>query len=461
MALTSTSPPENRPSRIYRGVPPEEIRITILYMFIGAVYFAFTDQLMAYLYEKEWDWYEVAKTQSGKNMLFIVLTGLILFLVLHRSFRRRRRAEEALQLSNERFGLAARVTTDVIYDWETSSSHIWWSDGFYSLFGYARQEVESTRDFWIRHLHPDEQENVVNSLRQAVAGTGDTWSCEYRFRRKDGAYASIQDKACVLRNPSGLATRVIGGMSDVTERKEAHERIEQSRRQLRALSARLESLREEERTRISREVHDELGQLLTALKMDLRWIEKRIGERENDPALLPVLEKAVEAGEVADRAMSTVQKISSELRPGTLDNLGLTAALRHEAAKFQEHTGIACAMRLPEDSPELPQAVATAVFRIFQETLTNVARHAGASQVQAALRVEADQLVLEVRDNGRGISPEALDSPKSLGLLGMKERAAVLGGKLLVERFPAGGTVVTFQVPRSASDTQFWDQIQI
>ncbi len=440
------------------GVPPEEITITVLYLFFGTVWIVGTDQWVGHVMLD--DWYVVA-IQSTKGLAFVVATGLLLFLTLRRSFMRRRRAEEALHSSYQRFELTARVATDAIYDWDVATGKIWWSEPFHALFGYDPQEVEPSFDFWVRQLHPEEQAEVAQSRQAAVEGDADTWAADYRFQRKDGSYAFVQDRACVVRDDSGRATRVIGGMSDITERKENQQKLEFSQRQLRALSARLQSLREAERARISREIHDELGQLLTALKMDLRWIEKRIGEREDDPALLPVLDKTVEAGEVVDRAIVTVQEISSELRPGVLDNLGLPSALRHEAAKFQERTGIQCDVRVPEELLGLPRDPATALFRIFQETLTNVARHARATRVTGELRTEGDETVLEVADNGRGISPEALSSPKSLGLVGMQERARVLGGTLLVEPRPEGGTRVVLRLPRAANDLNFWEQMQI
>jgi PAS domain S-box-containing protein len=457
MPSSATPPEAGVQPRRRKGLPPE-IAITVLYMFFGSMWIVGSDQLLGHVSLDEWD---RSALQSTKGLFFIVATSLLLFLTLYRSFSRHRHAEEALHLSYERFELTARVTTDAIYDWDIAADHLWWNDGFYSQFGYARNEVDPKRDFWVAQLHPEEKEAVVNSLRAAMETGRDTWSCEYRFRRKGGGYAFVQDRACVVRDRGGRALRMIGGMSDITERKEGQEKLEKSRRQLRALSAHLQSLREEERTRIAREVHDELGQLLTALKMDVRWIEKRIGERENDSALLPVLDKAVQAGEVADRAIVTVQQIASELRPSTLDNLGLVAALRHESGAFHNRTGIVCEVRLPEEPLDLPRVAATAVFRVFQETLTNVARHAHATRVRVQLRAEGDHLVLEVEDNGRGISPEALSSTKSLGLLGMEERAAVLGGQVMVTPAAPHGTRVTLRLPRAADDTGFWEQLHI
>ncbi len=458
MAATSKTPEATPAKGPARPRLTDEARITLFYVVVGTLWIVGTDQLLGLL---TGDQPLAVALQSIKGLAFVFVTALLLWLGLRYSLSRRREAEEALRLSHERFALAARAATDAIYDWDTTTDRIWWSDSFHKLFGYRRQEIEPTLAFWTRQLHPEDREATLKNLQEVVNGTRETWSQEYRFRRGDGTYAFVYDRGYVMRDAEGRPLRMIGGMSDISERKQADEKLEQSRRRLRALFARLQSLREEERSRISREIHDELGQLLTALKMDLRWLEKRIGERENDPSLTPFLEKAVEAGEVADTAISTVQKIASELRPGTLDNLGLAAALRHEASKFQERTGIECRVRLPEDHLDLPRNTATAVFRIFQETLTNISRHAAANHVEVELRPEGQSLVMEVTDDGKGISVEALTSSRSLGLLGMKERAVVLGGDVEIGPASPHGTRVTLRLPRTADDTGFWEHMQI
>jgi PAS domain S-box-containing protein len=456
MAVASTSPGLGSGATTRERLPREEIHITLFYLVAGSLWILGTDKVLAFMTEEKWDW-----LQSLKGLAFVFATGLLLYLTLRWSFQRRRRAEEASRLSLNRFELAAKAATDAIYDWDLVTDRIWWSEGFHDLFGYSWEEAEPTFDFWKRQVHPEDQVPTLASVREAVAGMGSTWSCEYRFRRKNGGYAFVQDRGYIMRDEKGRPLRMIGGMSDITERKESHEQLEQSRRQLRALTARLQSLREEERTRISREIHDELGQLLTALKMDLRWLEKRIGEHAQDAALNPMLERAVEASEIADAAIHTVQKIATELRPGTLDNLGLAAALRQEAGRFQERAGVACEISLPDEPLQLPREVATAVFRICQETFTNVLRHAQATRVRLSLSLEGDQVKLEVEDNGKGISSEALASTKSLGLLGMRERAAVLGGRLDLEPGREGGTRVTLRLPRAANETDFWEQVSI
>lgn len=443
------------PPAAARAFPLAELVITLLYVGFGAVWVVGTDTLACRLLGEP---RQSMSLQTLKGLNFVATTGLLYYLVLRRSFHRRRRAEAASRLDQERFELAARAATDAIWDLDIATGKLWWSDGIGKLFGYPEVEVAPTIEFWTERLHPDDRERVAAGFHQAIDGTAANWADDYRFRCRDGRYAFVQDRGFIIRDADNRAVRMVGGMTDITQRKEAQQRLERSRRQLRALSVRLETLREEERTRIAREIHDELGQLLTALKMDLRWMEKRL-TAGNIPALNPVLDKLVEAGELADTTITTVQKIASELRPGTLDNLGLVPALRHEAGRFQERTGITCAITLPDPPPALSRDAATAVFRIFQEALTNVARHAQASEVRCAFLLEGDQVVLRIEDNGRGISPDALADPKSLGLLGMQERADVLGGELRFEPSSPRGTRVTLRLPSAADHTRFWAQI--
>ena len=236
-------------------------------------------------------------------------------------------------------------------------------------------------------------------------------------------------------------------LATALERKRAEEALHQSREQLRALLARLQTLREEERTRISREIHDHLGQLLTAMKLDLRWIERKIGGLPH-PEICDALNGKVDSvRQLTDETIESVQKLASELRPGILDRLGLAPAIEVETQSFQSRTGIRCDWDLPGDTLIIPPDLATGAFRIFQEILTNIARHAHATHVTVRLECEEKLLVLEAADNGVGIDKNALANPKSLGLLGMQERAAMLGGELAFGATPGGGTTVTVRLP--------------
>lgn len=216
----------------------------------------------------------------------------------------------------------------------------------------------------------------------------------------------------------------------------------------RRLSARIQSLREEERTRLSREVHDELGQQLTGIKMQLRLIENRIAERD-DRSLNPLIDALVEAEETVDDTLHSVRRISNGLRPMALDHLGLASALRDEAQEFSRKTGIKCAIAITGTEKRLPSDVETVVFRIFQESLTNIARHAKASEVDAECVFNDHNLVLRVRDDGVGIDFSQLSKRGSLGLKGMRERATGVGGVIAINALPQQGTevVLTISLP--------------
>jgi signal transduction histidine kinase len=229
---------------------------------------------------------------------------------------------------------------------------------------------------------------------------------------------------------------------EIAERKASEEQLKQSRERLRDLASHLESIREEERSRIAREIHDELGQALTALKMDIHWVGQRLSE---DQGLL--LEKTKAVSRLIDTTTQSVQRISSELRPGLLDDLGLSAAIEWQAAEFQKRTSISCEIISDPDDITLHHALSTAVFRVFQEALTNIARHANATEIQIVLRKKSDAVDLTVRDNGRGITEKQISDERSFGLIGMRERVHHFGGDLTISGMSNKGTTVSATIP--------------
>ena len=230
-------------------------------------------------------------------------------------------------------------------------------------------------------------------------------------------------------------------LRDITVRKRAEDALKESQRELRELSARVLEAREEEKAHIARELHDELGQLLTALKMDLGWVRERL---PGDSELAP---RVAEMGTLLDRTVSATRRISADLRPLMLDDLGLADAAAWLVDDFAKRSGVTCKVDIAEELPDLSKAVATAVYRAVQESLTNIARHAGARSAWVVLAVEDDALYVEVEDDGRGIAPEDLAKARSVGLKGMRERIAFLGGTLEIARAPRGGTRLRLRVP--------------
>lgn len=236
--------------------------------------------------------------------------------------------------------------------------------------------------------------------------------------------------------------RAMRESEDRLERKRAEEKLRDSHEQLRALSVYLQYVREEERTRIAREVHDELGQSLTGLKMDLAWVANRLPKE----AKLLIDKLRTMSGHI-DSTIQTIRRIATELRPGILDDLGLVPAIEWQSHEFQSRTGIECLVHAEVNHTALDQDLNTAFFRIFQETLTNIMRHAKATKVEVSLIEQEKYLVLTVRDNGAGISENDIKNTKSIGLLGMRERAALLGGDVTFKGLPARGTTVTVRIP--------------
>jgi signal transduction histidine kinase len=235
-------------------------------------------------------------------------------------------------------------------------------------------------------------------------------------------------------------------VTEIVEDPRGSERSLDETAALRTLSGRLERAREEERSRLARELHDELGQVLTSAKLDLMWLCDRVRQPGARPSLSLVNKLQSLAG-LVELAIAAVQRITTELKPAVLDHLGLEAALEWEATKFHARTGIRCRVESRPARFELDPLCATVLFRIAQESLTNVARHAHAGAVRLSLRKQKNRVVLEVRDNGRGISERELKDPRSTGLLGMRERARLLGGELHIVATPGRGTKVVVSIP--------------
>ncbi|MFB0516693.1 MAG: PAS domain S-box protein [Candidatus Neomarinimicrobiota bacterium] len=345
----------------------------------------------------------------------------------------RKRAEMALQESEERYRLLVELSPDVILV-HKNGEIIFINPAGVTLMGADSPDQLIGRKVE-EFIHPDSLESVKKRIEQVEAGHTVPFM-EQKLIRLDGTIIDVETSLAPFIYHCEPAIQVVA--RDITERKKTEQEVKQSHEQLRNLSVYLQSVREEERGGIAREIHDELGQELTALKMDLSWLSSKL-----QPDQKPLQQKANAMTELTNSMIQTVKRISSELRPAVLDDLGVIAALDWEIAEFFKHTGIRCALKVEPDEFDLDPDRSTAVYRIFQEALTNIARHSRATAVEAILKVSPDRLELEIKDNGIGITEEQIHSPDSFGLIGIRERAMQFGGEARIEGITGEGTSIS------------------
>ena len=364
--------------------------------------------------------------------------GLILFTQV---ITARKRAEEALRTSEERFAKIfnlspfrmgiLRIRDGVVLEVNDS----WVRDT-----GFSREEIINRPIF---ALSPQMGDGLSEKIREVLATRKPVTDLEVRFTTKDGQ-ETIANTSAVLIDLDNEPC-YLWAANDITLRKRAEE-------SLRALSARLRSAREEEGARIAREIHDELGGALTGLKWDLEKIDRTLNSGSNGSRIPEVHKRIGTMTTLIETTISTVRRIASELRPGLLDDLGLVAAIEWQVQQFQARTGIQChwTTTASEIEVELSREKATAVFRILQEILTNVLRHARASNLYIKLSDTKEYFEIEVRDDGQGITESQMINSRSLGLLGMKERALLVGGEVNISGEQGVGTTVVVRVPLGA-----------
>jgi len=356
---------------------------------------------------------------------------------IQRDITARRRAEEALRFSEEKFAKAFRACPfRVSIGTLAEGRFIEVNDAFLRDHGFTREQVIGRTSpelgLW---GDPGDRRRLIEALERGEM----VRDFEFQGQTRDGQVQITSLSAELIR--VGGETCLLAVATDVTDRKRAEEELRRSHEELRALAARLQSAREDERAHIAREVHDELGQALTGLKLDLAWLKPRLRDQA---ALLERVHAVV--GRI-DGTIDAVRRIATELRPSVLDHLGLVAAVEWQAQEFEKLTGVVVRLSLSSAGPAVDGTVATTVFRMLQETLTNVARHAAATSVEIVLEVRHEAITLRVADNGRGISATERTNPHSLGLVGLRERAIACAGELVIEGRPGEGTIVTVRIP--------------
>ena len=364
-------------------------------------------------------------------------------MAIARDITERKKAEEEIRLSNERYKAVAKATSDAIWDYDFASNKTFIAGtGYKALFGYDLVDQYSEDGFWENRLHPDDKQKILGDLAVTINDASISQSdSEYRFLKADGTYAWVCDRLFIIRD-NGRPIRMLGAKQDITEQKKANEKIQNSFEEIRQLASHLQEVREEERAAMAREVHDELGQQLTGLKMDISWLNKKLVG--GDPLITNKIKDTIV---LLDDAVKTVRKIATELRPSILDDLGLVAALEWQCDEFRKKSGINISfMSVPFDRI-IPENFGIALFRILQESLTNIARHSQANNITVQLNVHADQLFLDIKDDGVGFVTSNVAGKKTLGLLGMKERTMMIGGSYRIDSEPGKGASVHVVVP--------------
>jgi PAS domain S-box-containing protein len=369
--------------------------------------------------------------------------------VIYHDFTAQVEAMGRLRASEERCRLLIEHGMEVIGVIDAAGAFTYVSPSVERVFGYLPDLLIGINA--LEYVHPDDLPVVQESLPGVLhAPPAAAVTLQLRMRHRDGTWRNVESTAANCLHVEGLRGIVVN-LRDVSERVRYEEQLRISHDQVRQLAARVESAREEERGRISREVHDEFGQMLSVLKLDLENLAVQHRPRKAEPrgdfdARVAAMLRAI------DLSANTVRRIAAELRPAVFEDLGLAAALNWQLQEFESRTGIPCRRRGIRQDPGLAAVPALAVFRIFQEILTNVVRHANATTLEVVAHPGPDWFTLRVSDNGKGFDPKSLSPSHSLGLLGMRERAAMLGGTIEWSARRKGGTTVTLRLPLGATD---------
>jgi two-component system sensor histidine kinase UhpB len=358
----------------------------------------------------------------------------------------RKQAEEALRESERRYRLLVENTTTVAWITGRDGKTIFVSPNVERVYGYTPGEIMKAGEaLWFGRVHPEDRDRVKGGF-ESLFSKQEQFDLEYRLQRKDGSWIWVHDRASVVEEKDG-SPYAYGVFSDITYRKEAEEALQLRTKQLQQLARQIVSAQEDERKRVALELHDELGQALTAIDFDIAAMEE---------ALMPRLDPVVEQRLTRVKSLLSdmdeqVSAMALNLRPSMLDDLGLIPALRWYVGRYVDRVDVRVDLEASGLSERLPQETETVLYRIVQEALTNVAKHAQASRVSIHLECGVSSVTVTIRDDGLGFDMEGVadlqPSRQGIGLLGMQERAASLGGGLSIESRPGEGTRLTIEIP--------------
>jgi two-component system sensor histidine kinase UhpB len=363
-------------------------------------------------------------------------------LLIVRDVTEQKNAERTLRESEERLALAVAGAQDGVWDWNLETDAVVYSTRWKQMLGYSDDEIGPSVSAWERLVHPDDRPLADRANESVARGERATYEAEFRLRHKDGHYVHVLSRGFpIRREPGGPVVRIVGTHFDLTERKRAD--AERSRTEL---LTRLVFAQEDERRRIAREMHDQFGEQQTALALRIQMLKDACGDHDGLRAHLDSIEA------IAQRIDRDVDHLVWELRPTALDDLGLRAALANYVQEWSSRIGVSATLHtsgLLDD--RLPSDAETTLYRIAQEALTNVAKHARAENVDIILERRADNVMLIIEDDGVGFDPAAAGSAgQGFGLLGMQERAGLVGAMLEIESSAGKGTTVLVRMAAGA-----------
>ena len=361
---------------------------------------------------------------------------------LEKEIEHSRKVEDALRESEERYSLAQELANVGSWDWNMETGELEWSQQIEPLFGFKSGEFKKTYEDFMECVHPDDRKSVTESVNASI-NEGKNYLIEHRIIWPDGSVKWVLESGDVIKDDRGTPLRMLGIVEDITDRKIAEEKLHESRQQLHNLAMHLQNVREKERKEIARDIHDELGQILSTINLDLLWIKKRCSKEES------LIKKIEDLSGLVDNAIDSVQKISSQLRPPVLDDLGLISAIEWLAQNFESRSDIKCNIIFNPKELDLNDKLSLALFRVIQESMTNVIRHSGATELSLSLSVGNDKIELIIEDDGKGIEESHISDPMSLGLIGMRERITPWKGEMVISGKKGEGTKVYISIPRN------------
>jgi PAS domain S-box-containing protein len=352
-----------------------------------------------------------------------------------------KRAEEELKRSEHDLNMAQAIARTGSWEFNLISQDLKWSKELYRIFELENTSEAELYEKYRQRFHPEDLPNLDSTIQRALENKRG-YTYQHRIVLNNGVIKHILCIGEIVQDEAGSIISLKGTCQDITEMIKAEEKLQNSYKQIKQLVTHLQDIREQERTSMAREIHDELGQQLTGLKMYISSLNKKIAPKEDD-----IKEKFSSTFQLIEDTIKSVRKISMELRPSMLDDLGLMAALEWQSNEFEKRSGINTEFINETGNREIPNRLKTGLFRIYQESLTNVARHADAKKIVSSLKLKNNNLVLTITDNGKGFTFKNIESKKTLGLFGMKERTLEMGGHYEIKSEPGMGTTVSVTVP--------------